>query len=178
MYKCTWYWGPNSAPNWIRCWVWPTTPAGPGVHRLFFFGIRALWRCLSMTGKPWPLEELNYIVSAGTRESGTSAETRFAQMESEFTAQSQAEGASTARFLKKLSSLCEEGPLRGRRILGSYSVYLRCRCWAKRQHLLRVPNSTPGWGSRKQFQRSLWPLAAVLRTWMCFLDCHELHVVS
>jgi hypothetical protein len=93
------------------------------------FCIQALWQCLSMTGKPRPLEALNSIVSAGP---GTSAETRVARMESEFTAQSPLEGA---RSLKKSASLCEECPLRCWRIWGSDSAYLRRRCLAKRPHL-------------------------------------------
>ncbi len=89
--------------------------------------IQALWQCLSMPGKPRPLVALNSIMIdlAGP------AETRVARMESEFTAQSPVEGA---RCLKKSVSLCEEGPLRGRRIWGSDYAYLRRRCWAKRPH--------------------------------------------
>jgi hypothetical protein len=52
----------------FMCWVWPTTPAGPGFRTLRFFCIQALWQCLSMPGKPRPLEALNSIVSAGPRD--------------------------------------------------------------------------------------------------------------
>jgi hypothetical protein len=106
----------------VTCWVWPTAPAGPGFCRLNYFCIQAQWQCLSMPGKPRPPKALNSIVSSVP---GTSAETRVARMESEFTAQSPVE---VSRCLKKSASLCEEGPLPGWRIWGSDSAYLRRRC--------------------------------------------------
>jgi hypothetical protein len=47
-----------------------------------------------------------------------------------------------------------------------------------RTYCVQSPNWTPGWGCRKEFQRSLWSQAAVLSTWTRFLDCHELFVSS
>jgi hypothetical protein len=45
-------------------------------------------------------------------------------------------------------------------------------------HVFRIPNRTPGWGCRNQFQCSrLRTHSAVLSTWTRFLDCHELPVV-
>ncbi len=166
----------------VRSWVWPTAPAGPGFRtQTKLFCMQALWQCLSMPRKPRPLEALNSIVSAVP---GTSAETRVALMESDFTAQSPLEGCRSwflertltprmeseftaqlpvegARCLKKSATLCEEGPLHGLRIWGSYSAYLRRRCWARgRTSCVYSPNQTPQ--------------AAVLSTWTRFWTVYPL----
>ncbi len=43
-------------------------PSGTKLPQIKLFCIQALWHCLSMPGKPRPLEALNSIVSAGPRD--------------------------------------------------------------------------------------------------------------
>jgi hypothetical protein len=52
----------------FRCWVWPTTPAGPGFLRLRIFAYRLYDSVSGCPGKRRPLEGLNSIVSAGPRD--------------------------------------------------------------------------------------------------------------
>jgi hypothetical protein len=76
------------------------------------------------------LEALNSIVSAGPRDHCRNKSCmEGVRVQCTVT-------AGGCQVLKKTASLCEEDPLRGLRILGSDSAYIRRRCWAKRQHFM------------------------------------------
>ncbi len=137
------------------------------------FCIQALWQCLSMPGKPRPLEALNSIISAGPRDLRRNKScTDGVRVHRTVTGGGcQVPQEMDQPLLRRPTSWPEN--------MGERLCFL-WRRWGQEAALtvFRVPNWTPGWGCIKQFQRSLWPRAAVLSTWKCFLDCHELPIVS
>jgi hypothetical protein len=114
------------------------------------FCFQALWQCLSLPGKHLPLESLNSIVSAChvprhlCHKKGCMNGARGHRTVT---------GGGCQVHEKKMVIPCQEGTLRGRRILGERPCVFRAPQLGKETalHVPWVPNWTPGWGYRTSF---------------------------
>jgi hypothetical protein len=140
----------------VRCWGWPTTPAGPGFCRLNIFAYRL---CLSMPGKRWPLEALNSIVSACPRDLHHTSCTNAVRVHSTVT-------CGGCQVPQEIGYPLSTKPTSWPENMGERPCVFTAQPLGQEAavHVFKILNWTPGWGSIKQFQHSLRTQAAVLST--------------